>query len=40
VTFSLDLVPRGLMRPVGLMIATQVAKEADAIRNAPAAMEG
>ncbi len=38
VTFTLNLVPRGLMRLLGPMIAKQVAKEADAIRNVPAAM--
>ena len=40
VTFTLDLVPRGLMRLLGPMIAKQVTKEADAIVNVPAAMGG
>lgn len=39
VTFTLDLVPKGLMRLMSGMIAKQVAKEADAILNVPAAME-
>lgn len=38
VAFTLDLVPAGLMRLLGSMIAKQVTKEADAIRNLPAAM--
>lgn len=39
VTFTLDLVPKGLMRLMSRMIAKQVAKEADAILNVPSAME-
>jgi uncharacterized protein YndB with AHSA1/START domain len=39
VSFTLDLVPTGLMRLMGTMISKQVSKEADAIRNLPAAME-
>jgi uncharacterized protein YndB with AHSA1/START domain len=38
VAFTLDLVPTGLMRLMGGMIAKQVTKEADAIRNLPEAM--
>lgn len=38
VTFTLDLVPTGLMRLMSGMIGKQVIKEADAIRNLPAAM--
>jgi uncharacterized membrane protein len=38
VAFTLDLVPTGLMRLMSGMISKQVAKEADAIRNLPAAM--
>jgi uncharacterized protein YndB with AHSA1/START domain len=38
VTFALDLQPRGLMRLLGSVIARQVVKEADAIRNVPGAM--
>ncbi|MDH2443507.1 SRPBCC family protein [Amnibacterium sp. CER49] len=40
VTFTLDLVPTGLMRLLSGMIAKQVTKEADAIRNLPGAMAG
>jgi uncharacterized membrane protein len=38
VSFTLDLLPAGLMRLMSGMIAKQVAKEADAIRNLPEAM--
>lgn len=38
VSFTLDLVPTGLMRLMSGVIAKQVAKEAAAIRNLPAAM--
>lgn len=38
VTFTLDLVPTGLMRLMSGVIAKQVTKEADAIRTVPGAM--
>ncbi len=38
VAFTLDVVPTGLMRLMSGMIGKQVTKEADAIRNLPAAM--
>lgn len=40
VEFVLDLTPTGAMRLMSGVIAKQVAREADAIRNLPAAMRG